>query len=1799
VSFRTSSVFSSLPHCPPSAVLFFLMDDPLLAQEAVYGKDGGPPMLFTSEASALCTPSARPVKRRRAYPNGTGTKGPFTTSGSNGNNSNGKEKDRAMCVTVEELYAKLKHKRAMMVEGNVELSPCQLPGDFDPNLVHRALAAYALLRTLSIPLRLSPFTPTVFLRALYLPYPNTKLMGQIHVQLLRVLFPNLQMGYSYKQGGGGVGVSKRRTVDNVRYPLRAGDNLTHLDALTWPLFYDDYCHLTADRLWAQWNDEQSYLDFRNMGRLQHHSTGTSGVDGDDDLDDNDDGEFDENDNDDDDDDREGATTGTGAALVRHRMALQKLAVSSNPPSGRRGRGRPRKYNIAMQGKQSERTKTFVPPTSDDVIGISSICENEATKSDLEDYQDDGSCEDVSDDDWKKPKQGSRKRRRVHAATSSTSPGNQMWTSSWPLRTTDPSNESLPGKQPIQPSPAASSPGQSGIVTVEIPTPPNQRMMQMQFQLQMEMQQRQHLMQIQQQQAAILAQRQRGTAPHTPSFNTVYDGTQDAAAKQQQQQQQQQHLYGPMSQIFSAGLGFPSHNQIVGGQSKQRQDVEGQSAQPQQYEESLNAQNAAGTASSNDDSIMRIRGGGGGRGGVGSGRPRRGLPLHSRPRDTGNGIVPPPNNTSMTGARRGEDVVNLAMAGTTITHPTTAVQSNQPQQLLRAMYLLEHQRHLQQMRLTHSNLYDGPMLASPSPSPAIPSNSSGGTTVLHGRPPQHGRVLPTKSNSSSIQHQPQQRQQRIGQDSQLLGHVKPASEEQPFEVPKEVAEQLQDFVRGVKRKVDTLNPVAVDDSLPDNNTGFSSDGEDEDDEFVADLEESRWIHFKPLECFRSKIPYHRLSVEYKLNILEFLIDELLTVDAISSELSRRQAATELYGTSLYGVLPTEQELENLENDDECQICRQEGDLLCCDGCLSSYHHQCLHMDPAIALPEGRWLCPECKVPDPSNFGPLRGGKKSSLDWFAIDDLVAATAAANDKSHPSEQVETETSSMVSTDVREASSKKEKDCSLDPSDNEQPMTAVGEVAETAERREVEYLVIHGYVFCRPRSDSPKSGNNSDSKLSTPFKTMTKSQLDACLTELGIRLANSWPLAQIPSTAPSSSSGHFPSVEHYLCRATVDPESYENKYRTAPISNMMYAGVANNIGKLMSLGYEQECHPLFTDRIGEIMIPDLSLDSDIALCLKLRPALFDPYLPIRNYMIRLENTVRKACLMHEYWESGEFNSRGEIWTMSVRKSKSIRHLARLLLRLVNRIHPRAFWDVWFQNPHGRTSESGPSTAERSYMTLPGDWSENKEKTRRRWQSTPSSLILSVCQPRDLTAFASEIRSDIFIAKPLSNVRSKRKTHRTENQNSRTIVDRYVSPALAGDMILPPDGMKILEADTCYNVGRVSSTSSDQAVVPGSIPSQTHWQSPILAAQQSVCSKNAMPIHLVVKQENGSSGDTPGATTHKMGEQVVSGDISHPYLLNISGTIDSVSRLNTPSTVDTMGTSHESVLAEVTAVTDSMLTAIIARFGQDIECETLPHLASSLNRYSNQFDKQQGKVDGDELDPATETSTTSDLKSYPAGDASSRANPILFQQEKKCDDGKKNAHHTSTNDIETTTTEICPISPRDSGEDLECEDRLTGGKNVFPDATSVHKVSAIEESSPGLPTKSKKRKKSKKLEVTPSSNRRTRRSGRLSIVTSSTTDSLCEAPEQPPLVTPPTPEVLDGMQLQIENAKKSHIRGLEKLLKGQYLGEGIWPIAGRRVFPTSGDIAPNGKSTIFAPFMLIFSVRHFSHDCCMLIVDV
>ncbi|XP_028654175.1 chromodomain-helicase-DNA-binding protein 3 isoform X1 [Erpetoichthys calabaricus] len=72
---------------------------------------------------------------------------------------------------------------------------------------------------------------------------------------------------------------------------------------------------------------------------------------------------------------------------------------------------------------------------------------------------------------------------------------------------------------------------------------------------------------------------------------------------------------------------------------------------------------------------------------------------------------------------------------------------------------------------------------------------------------------------------------------------------------------------------------------------------------------------------------------------------------------------------------EDECEKEEEDDHmeyCRICKDGGELLCCDSCPSSYHIHCLN-PPLPDIPNGEWLCPRCTCPT------VKGRVQKILHW----------------------------------------------------------------------------------------------------------------------------------------------------------------------------------------------------------------------------------------------------------------------------------------------------------------------------------------------------------------------------------------------------------------------------------------------------------------------------------------------------------------------------------------------------------------------------------------------------------------------------------------------------------------------------------------------------------------------------------------------------------------------------------------------------------------------------------------------------
>ncbi|MBN3286833.1 AIRE regulator, partial [Polyodon spathula] len=53
------------------------------------------------------------------------------------------------------------------------------------------------------------------------------------------------------------------------------------------------------------------------------------------------------------------------------------------------------------------------------------------------------------------------------------------------------------------------------------------------------------------------------------------------------------------------------------------------------------------------------------------------------------------------------------------------------------------------------------------------------------------------------------------------------------------------------------------------------------------------------------------------------------------------------------------LQVLKNDDECAVCKDGGELICCDGCPKAFHLYCL-VPPLTVIPSGTWRCQSCSV-----------------------------------------------------------------------------------------------------------------------------------------------------------------------------------------------------------------------------------------------------------------------------------------------------------------------------------------------------------------------------------------------------------------------------------------------------------------------------------------------------------------------------------------------------------------------------------------------------------------------------------------------------------------------------------------------------------------------------------------------------------------------------------------------------------------------------------------------------------------------
>ncbi|XP_075461078.1 chromodomain-helicase-DNA-binding protein 5 isoform X3 [Ascaphus truei] len=84
---------------------------------------------------------------------------------------------------------------------------------------------------------------------------------------------------------------------------------------------------------------------------------------------------------------------------------------------------------------------------------------------------------------------------------------------------------------------------------------------------------------------------------------------------------------------------------------------------------------------------------------------------------------------------------------------------------------------------------------------------------------------------------------------------------------------------------------------------------------------------------------------------------------------------------------EEEEEEDDHMEFCRVCKDGGELLCCDTCPSSYHLHCLN-PPLPEIPNGEWLCPRCTCL------PLKGKVQRILHWVWKEPLPLTSGAPSE-------------------------------------------------------------------------------------------------------------------------------------------------------------------------------------------------------------------------------------------------------------------------------------------------------------------------------------------------------------------------------------------------------------------------------------------------------------------------------------------------------------------------------------------------------------------------------------------------------------------------------------------------------------------------------------------------------------------------------------------------------------------------------------------------------------------------------------
>jgi len=563
---------------------------------------------------------------------------------------------------------------------------------------------------------------------------------------------------------------------------------------------------------------------------------------------------------------------------------------------------------------------------------------------------------------------------------------------------------------------------------------------------------------------------------------------------------------------------------------------------------------------------------------------------------------------------------------------------------------------------------------------------------------------------------------------------------PRLVKEEVNDEIHRFLIGEKNdylKIETSDKtdLSTDKTETDGDEKLENEEKEDSNESLGETEHEDSVVYKPplkaVKRLKSGKAYCFLSIEEKLSALEYILDELMHTEDIRNMFGVRHSAN-FFKPKLYGKLPNEKELADLENEDECRICDGEGDLICCDGCVASYHRECVNIPLSRVMRDEKWFCHECNIPDSSRLGPLRGGQKSCLDWFNLHDTSSTSNEIDFQNH------------VSSDLSHFYA--------------QPLPVINDTTVRCQDmfKHVEFLIVHGYVFARDKFTkdridiysilAPEQKQNEVGKT-TEMTPLSQIELFSLLCTLGPSICLQWPWAQIPfnpnelTTAwkyitdpiETQSDTLLSSFESIECKRRYmevffkteyfNPLSYWNSYEKAPLNRAVTSKIGRRKIKLSQTVLQAGMNNVL---LRPVLTRDTKCDNQIASLL--RSGLFDPLEPIRNYMTSLESQLLRSTLLHELWGCRSKSLDMEWWRDRVSRCNSITVMCKLLVKLIDDTVSRAFVDEWNMLPGVSNDDVVTFNNEnRSYTGLPEDWTQEKEIVKRKWDRCLENDILSL----------------------------------------------------------------------------------------------------------------------------------------------------------------------------------------------------------------------------------------------------------------------------------------------------------------------------------------------------------------------------------------------------------------------------------------------------------------------------------------